>query len=69
MRHQINLREARYLGIPVVRLERDAMLQQGPRLGVAVRPAPTLPLLPPQAVIDRAGYILKLRDDIPRVTF
>src|SRR6516225_9370631 len=54
MRHQIDLGEARRLHIPVIRLERDVMFQQGPGLGATVEPTPPLPLLSAQAVIDAA---------------
>src|SRR5947208_8305341 len=54
MRNQVDLVEARHLDVRVIRLERDVMLQQAPRLGAAVEPAPPLPLLPAQAVIDAA---------------
>ena len=54
MRHQVDLGEARHLDVPMIRLERDVMLQQAPRLGAAVEPAPPLPLLPAQAIIDAA---------------
>ena len=55
MRDQVDLGEARNLHIPVIRLEGDVMLQQGSRLGAAIEPAPQLPLVRGQPVIDRAS--------------
>jgi len=55
MRDPVDLGEARNLHIPVIRLEGDVMLQQGPGLGAAIEPAPQPPLVGTQPVIDGAS--------------
>jgi len=55
VRNQVDLRIARHLHVPVVGLERNVLLEQGPRLGAAVKPPPQLLLVRPQAIVQRAG--------------
>ena len=55
MRDQVDLREARYLHIPVIGLERDVMFEQGARLGAPVEPPSQLRFVGAQAVIEGAS--------------